>query len=108
MPEDYTLQPVGRVPNGSVISAKPSYLVVMDEYVGKLKKTTYFITMDKPELLNGFIQAKGIFVDSSITEEDIVLKYATLLTQAARDTILEVLVPWHKICIIRSLVFKAK
>lgn len=97
-----------RVPIGSAISNKPSYLVSLEEITGKTKTTRYFITTDRPEHLNGFIQVKGIFVDSSITEEEIIKNFTDILTSAKKELILEMMFPWHKICSIRSLVFKAK
>ena len=59
-------------------------------------------------ILNGFIQTKGIFVDDTLSEEEIITKFASILTTAQKSLFLEVFFPWHKICSIRSLVFKAK
>ena len=105
---DIAVEVSNRVPNGSVITTKPSYLITLENNLGKTKSLRYFITLDRPELLNGFVQDKGIFVDNDVTEEEIISKFSSLLTNSAKDLFLEVLLPWHKICSIRSLVFKAK
>lgn len=105
---DIAVEVSNRVPNGSVITSKPSYLITLENNLGKTKALRYFITLDRPELLNGFVQVKGIFVDSAVSEDDIISKFSSLLTNSAKDLFLEVLLPWHKICSIRSLVFKAK
>ena len=105
---DIAVEVSNRVPNGSVITTKPSYLITLENNLGKTKSLRYFITLDRPELLNGFVQVKGIFVDNDVTEEEIISKFSSILTNSAKDLFLEVLLPWHKICSIRSLVFKAK
>jgi hypothetical protein len=108
MSNDVAIGPVMRLPTGGFIASKPSYLISIEEIVLKTKKITYFITLDKPELLNGFIQVKGMFADSALTEDEIVTKFSELLTSAKKELFLEMFFPWHKICSIRSLVFKAK
>lgn len=90
-----TLPPVGH------LNKKPSYLITID---GKPVKR--FITIDKPELLNGFVQVKGIYCEEN--EDEIVQKFADILTSSSKELILEVMFPWHKIASIRSLVFRAK
>jgi len=105
---DIAVEVSNRVPNGSVITTKPSYLITLENNLGKTKSLRYFITLDRPELLNGFVQVKGIFVDNNVLEEEIISKFSSILTNSAKDLFLEVLLPWHKICSIRSLVFKAK
>lgn len=108
MGNDIAVSVSNRVPVGSPIANKPSYLVALEETVGKTKTIRYFITLDRPEQLNGFIQVKGIFADSSLEESEIIKTFSDLLTSAKKELILEMLFPWHKICSIRSLVFKAK
>lgn len=94
------------IPTAGVLSKKPSYLVILEGDGGKTKKNNFFITFDKPEFLPGFIQVKGFFCDSK--EEEIIKNFSELLTNISKDLILEVILPWHKICRIRSLVFKQK
>ena len=108
MSEDIAVSISNRIPNGSLIMNKPSYLITLEQNVGKNKVSKYFITLDKPELLNGFIQTKGLFVDNDVSESEIITNFWGILTSAKKELILEVLLPWHKICSIRSLVFKAK
>lgn len=105
MSNDIAVQVTG-LPGTVVISKKPPYLVLMEESSGKSKVVKKFITLDKPELLQGFISAKGIFSD--LPEEEIIKNYYEVLTAANKDLFLEVLIPWHKISYIRSLIFKQK
>lgn len=107
MPNDISLGPfAGQIPNVVPVSKKPVYLVLLEETVGKSKVLKKFITVEKPELLNGFVQVKGIFSDSD--EEEINKKFNDILTNSSKELFIEVMFPWHKICSIRSLVFRAK
>ena len=90
---------------GSPISKKPSYLITLEPPASKAKKMTRFITIDKPDLLNGFVQAKGVFVEES--EDQIINNLSEVLTSIKKELVLEMMFPWHKICSIRSLVFSA-
>lgn len=84
----------------SIILNKPNYLITLID--GKTKK--YIITLDKPTFENGFIDVKCILIDN-YSEEEIVLKYKDILTNTKRELYLELLIPWHRILMIRSLVF---
>jgi hypothetical protein len=90
------------VPNVGNITKKPCYLVKLDG----AKKVQFFISIDKPDLLNGFIQSKGFYSDE---QEDVIYKsFANLLAVAkAQELIVDMMFPWHKIHSIRSLVFSA-
>jgi hypothetical protein len=101
MADDITLGVSTRNLSNNQPLAKPSYLITLSDKTNK-----YFITTDRPEQLNGFIQAKGVFTDSK--EEVIIKNYSAILTNASKEFILEMMFPWHKICSIRSLIFKAK
>lgn len=90
-----TLPPTGQ------LRGKPSYLITLD---GKPVKR--FITVDKPEIQNGVVQAKGIYSEED--ENNIVQKYADLLTSSPKELVLEMMFPLQKITSIRSLVFKSK
>ena len=90
-----TLPPVGH------LNKKPSYLITLDS-----KPVKRFITTDKPEIQNGFVQVKGIYSEEN--EDDIAQKFSDLLTNSPKELILEVMFPLHKIASIRSLVFRAK
>ena len=96
----------GPLPTGAPVAKKPAYLITLEDTTGKTKSLKRFITLDKPELLNGFVQVKGLFSEES--EDEISKKFNEILTSAAKDLFLEVLFPWHKICSVRSLVFRAK
>lgn len=97
----------GGVVAGSVISRKPAYLIVLDQIPGSAKKTAkFFIATDKPDLLNGFVQVKGIFTDSD--EDEISENFNELLTSSPKELFIEVMLPWHRICSMRNLIFRAK
>lgn len=87
-------------------SIKPSYLIFLEDSNNRVKVIKKFITLDKPELLQGFVQVKGFFSD--FPEEEIIKNFTDLLTSTQKDLILEVMIPWHKISYMRSLVFKQK
>jgi len=103
---DIAISAVGVTPVGLTITKKPSYLIVLEDTTTKNKSIKRIITIDKPEFLNGFIQVKGVFTDSP--EEEIIKDFSNILTSIPKDLILELIVPWHKISYIRSLVFKQK
>lgn len=102
---DIAVQMIG-LPGVAQISKKPPYLILMEETSGKNKVVKKFITLDKPELMQGFVQVKGIFSD--LPEEEIIKNYYDVLTTTNKELFLEVLIPWHKISYIRSLIFKQK
>lgn len=104
---DITINPIASLGSQS-ISKKPSYLIFLNEEKSskKLGESLKFITFDKPELLTGFVQVKGFF--SNLSEDEISKNFIELLTSTAKDLILEVMFPCHKISYMRSLVFKQK
>jgi hypothetical protein len=89
-----------------IVSKKPSYLIVLESLNGKSKEIVKFISADKPEYINNFIQVKGVF--SSLNEEEIVKSFLEILANSSKESILEMLFPSHKICYIRNLVFRSK
>ena len=105
MSNDITIQVTG-LPNAMIMAKKPSYMIILEEHSSKNKNIKKFITLDKPDLLQGFIQTKGFF--SEINEEEIIKNFSEILTSVPKELILEVLIPWHKISYIRSLTFKQK
>ena len=105
MSNDIAIGSISGLPVVGTISKKPSYLIVLEEAAPK-KLTKKFITLDKPEFQPGFVQVKGIFSD--LSEDEITKSFTETLTSAPKDLFLEVLIPWHKISYIRSLVFKQK
>ena len=85
---------------------KPPFLVTLDEgMVGKTRTFSRFISLDKPESINGFIQVKGIFCDKE--EEEIIKTFSDILTSTSKELYLEMMFPLHRIHSIRSLVFNA-
>ena len=92
---DIAVGVTAQLPTIGAINKKPAYLITLEN--GKsLKK---FITLDKPELLNGFLQVKGIYSDAS--EDEIIKSFSELLTNSPKELILDVMLPWHKICSVR-------
>jgi hypothetical protein len=108
MSNDIAIGVSSRVPSGGVTVNKPSYLITLEQNVGKNKGVKYFITLDKPELLNGFVQTKGLFIDNGMLEEEIIANYSSILVNAKKESILDILFPSQRIFSMRSLIFKAK
>lgn len=107
MANDIAVGPyIGSLPVGAAVARKPAYLITLEGYVGKNLVQKRFISLDKPEFLQGFIQVKGIFSDSS--EEEISSKFNDILASSSKDLFIEVMFPCHKVCSIRNLIFRAK
>ena len=102
---DYAVQNVTFNSYTAAQPSKPSYLMSIEDTSTKTKKVTHFICVDKPEFLNGFVQAKGFY--SADTEEDIVANYAGLILNVEKEKILEIFHPSTRIINIRSLVYRA-
>lgn len=101
---DIAINVTSKVPVGNPIANKPSYLIFLEEKSGKNNRK--FLTIDKPDLLNGFVLAKGFYCNND--EEEIINKFQVILTDIKKELIIEVMLPWHKISSMRSLIFKAK
>jgi hypothetical protein len=102
--KDFMVSSVG-IPSVSTISKKPCYLIVLSDSAGKATTVSRFISLDKPDLLNGFIQVKGIYVSAG---DDVIVKtFVDLVASSPKETIVDVMFPWHRIHSIRSLVFNA-
>lgn len=105
MSNDVAVLPVG-LPTNTAINRKPPYLVILENMKGKTKNDENFIAVDKPELLNGFIQVKGFFCE--LESGEISKSFLTLLTDANKELYVEMMFPWHRVKSIKSLIFKAK
>lgn len=92
-----SLPPVG------ALRTKPSYLITLET---NLESAQRFITLDKPEIQNGFVQAKGVYSEDN--EDSIIEKYVDILTASPKELVLEMMFPIYRILSIRSLVFRAK
>lgn len=106
--KDFVINATARVPDGTAISNKPCYLVTLEEKIGTGKdaKHVLFIAVDLPSLQPAFIQTKGYF---TATDKDAILKdHKSVLQGMDKEQMAELILPWHEIKSIRSLVFKAK
>ncbi len=101
--KDYAVAATQRVVSGSPILSKPAHLLAF-ENSGK-SKVKFFITTEKPEFENQFVHVKGIYSEAS--EEEISNSFVDLLTNAGKESILEMYFPIHKISSIKNLVFRA-
>ena len=99
--KDFAVGAVG-VPSVGALRQKPCYLVVLST---SAKKTENFIALDKPDLLNGFIQVKGFYTD--LSEEEAVKGFVEVVSSTPKDQYLDIMFPWHRVQSIRSLVFNA-
>lgn len=100
---DFAIGSVG-IPSVGSAPKKPPYLVSLEPNAGS-KKAVLFIALDKPDLLNGFIQVKGIYVD--VTEDKVTKNFAEILAETPKEEILDIMFPWHRVVSIRNLVFNA-
>jgi len=105
MPDkDFAIGVTAVLPNAGALMKKPPHLIYLTDGKGKL--TERFLSMDKPEVQNGFIQVKGIYVEES--DDELIKNFFDILTSASKELILEMMFPLHRISGIRNLVFKAK
>lgn len=100
---DFAIGSVG-IPSVGATPKKPPYLVTLEPVAGS-KKVSLFIALDKPDLLNGFIQVKGIYADA--TEDKITKNFVEILAETPKEEILDIMFPWHRVVSIRNLVFNA-
>jgi hypothetical protein len=98
---DIAIGPVG-IPNTAALAKKPPHLVSLSDG----KKTQLFLSLDKPESLNGFIQVKGFYVERA--EEDISKDYLSLMSLTSKDAYVEMYFPIQRVLSIKNLMFKAK
>ena len=102
MSSDIGLGVVG-IPNVGGMSKKPPHLIELSEGKSKI----YFLSLDKPELLLGFIQVKGYFMEaeeSKVVQQDVM----GCISQVPKESIFEMLLPSHRVLSIKNLAFKAK
>ena len=97
---------VTSVPMVGVQQRKPAYLVKLIP-TDKRKKEELFISLDKPTVFDGFIEVKGFFVENK-SEQGVIQNYSSILTSASKELISEMMFPWHRICSVRNLIFRAK
>jgi len=102
--KDFAIGAVG-LPVVGNISKKPCYLVSLVDSTGKSKNLIQFLAIDKPDLLNGFIQVKGVY--TSLAEDELVKGFNDLLSSTPKESILDLLLPCNRVYSIRSLVFNA-
>jgi hypothetical protein len=84
---------------------KPPFLITLLTSGMKSSSKELFISLDKPQSENGFVQVKGIFCDKD--EEEIIRNFSEILTSTSKELYLEMMFPLHRIYHIRSLVFNA-
>jgi hypothetical protein len=102
MSSDIGLGVVG-IPNAGGMSKKPPHLIELTES----KKTTTFVSLDRPEFFHEFIQVKGIYISSAKVaelEKDVM----TFVSQISKDDICDMMFPTHRVLSIKNLAFKAK
>lgn len=106
--QDIAITGAFKVPDGSPVSTKPCYLVVLSEKtgIGKNQQFKKFIALELPDMQASFIKIKGFFCDAN--EETIVVDFRKIIQALDKDTMQELYLPWHAVSYVRSLVFKAK
>jgi hypothetical protein len=100
------------VPSGAAINNKPCYLITLTEKVsagvGKLMKHRRFLALELPTMEAAHIQCKGFFLGQQDDEAVIATSFRQIVQTTDKDSITELFLPWHSVCSIRNLVFKAK
>ena len=105
MPIDLGVNAITQSTSAPVLK-KPPFLIILDDgLTGKVRNFQRFISLDKPESTNGFVQVKGIFCDKE--EDEIVKSFMDILGASPKENTLEMMFPLHRIYHIRSLVFNA-
>jgi hypothetical protein len=104
--KDYAISSVG-LPQVGKVANKPRYLIQMNALntTKNTKTLVNFIAMDRPDLQMGFIAVKGVYSDE--TEEDISAQFNDIIAATPKESILDLLLPTHRVHSIRSLVFNA-
>jgi len=102
--KDFAVSSVG-IPSVATVSKKPCYLITLVDPAGKGTIVSRFITLDKPDLLSGFVQVKGTFVEGG--DEVLVKTFTEVLAATPKESFIDIMLPWHRIHSIRSLVFNA-
>jgi hypothetical protein len=105
MNTDISINPVALI-NKPVQFNKPSYLLTYEDGAVAKNKVKRIVTIDKPETNSSYVHLKGVMTE--LSEEEIISSYQEVLTSAPKELIIEVMVPWHRVFSLRSLVFKAK
>ena len=103
--KDFAVQSTTLVPEPGKMSNKPKYLIIL------IKKTPYFVTLDKPEYGSNIVQAKGFFIPPTLSEKDIKSNLVDLIASATKDggkNIEEVTFVLDKVFMIKNLYFKYK
>lgn len=105
MPEITAIPVSSKVPEGSVISAKPCHLVsITDKMTTKVSAKKMFIALERPTLEISHIQAKGFFVE--FDEDAIVQNWAEIVKSLmVEGKVVEIYFPWTSVNYIRNLVY---
>jgi hypothetical protein len=105
MANDIAIGASNLLPVGPPKITKPPYLITLEKHNGKTLLVEKFLSLDKPQSENGFIQVKGFYLDK--TEEEIAKNYTDILNELPKELTLEMMFPLHRIISVRNLVFNA-
>lgn len=84
---------------------KPVYLITLLKKSGKTEEVQRIISLDKPQITNGFIEIKGFYCEKD--EEEITRTFHSIIERLPKEEIKEKMIPIHRIDDITSLVFSA-
>jgi hypothetical protein len=102
MSEDVVVGITNLIHPTSSFAKKPPHLIVLDGG----KKPSLFISLDKPDFINGMTTVKGIFTDEKT--EDVLKDYSKILAGTLQKLLVEVMIPQHRVQLIQNLVYAAK
>lgn len=103
--KDVVITPQMRVPEGSIISSKPCYLITLK----KQDKTPArrFLALDLPNMAHpAFAQMKGFFIEQD--EAFVVANFRQMVQEMGKEKIVEIYLPSSSVDFIQNLVFRAK
>lgn len=102
MSEDVVVGITNLIPPTS-FAKKPPHLIILGDITGK--RPVLFISLDKPDFINGMTTVKGIFTDEKT--EDVLKDYSKIIAGTLQKLLVEVMIPQHRVQLIQNLVFNA-
>lgn len=92
----------------SQVNTKVSFLILLEDGIGNKKTIKKFVTIDKIDIYNSYIDCKGFFIDQE--PDEIYNNLQSILTERKKDLscIQHMMFPWSRVLNIRNLIFRQK
>jgi len=105
MSNDLAISNVSYKPSAPPVYKNTPYIVLLAPTEPKSKSNTKFITTGKLDIVPGFIQVRGFFVE--LEDQEINSNYNDIISSVDKEKIVEIYFPNHRVISIRSLIYKA-